>query len=97
MSLPGMFAYRSVLNGGVTMEIPNLRDKTVRDQYRNDTMCSDPEIAGDMLIPSYSKGDPDIPDAVYDKLKVQWEQTKAEWKAQEEKSAAEARNAKDAE
>lgn len=97
MSLPGMFAYRSVLNGGITMEIPNLRDKTVRDQYRNDTMCSDPEIAGDMLIPSYSKGDPDIPDAVYDRLKVQWEQTKAEWKAQEEKSAAEARNAKDAE
>ena len=72
MSLPGMFAYRSVLNGGIPMEIPNLRDKAVREQYRNDTMCSDKKVAGDMYIPSFSKGDPEIPDQVYEKMRAAW-------------------------
>ena len=65
MFLPGMFAYRSVLQGGVPLEVPNLREKAVRDQYREDTMCTDPKVAGDMLIPVFSKGNPDIPDVVY--------------------------------
>ncbi|MBQ9783256.1 MAG: Gfo/Idh/MocA family oxidoreductase [Clostridia bacterium] len=74
MALPGMFAYRSVLKGGIPMEIPNLRDRAVREQYRNDTMCTDPEVAGDMWIPSFSKGIPDIPDEVYDRMKAKWAQ-----------------------
>ena len=72
MFLPGMFAYRSVLNGGVTMEIPNLREQSVREQYRNDTMCTDPKVAGDMLIPVFSKGNPDIPKEVYDHMRKKW-------------------------
>ena len=73
MFLPGMFAYRSILNGGVPMEVPNLRDQSVRDQFRNDTMCTDPKVAGDMLIPPFSKGTPDIPREVYEKQKKQME------------------------
>lgn len=72
MFLPGMFAYRSILKGGIPIEIPNLRDKKVRDEYRNDTMCTDPEIAGNMLIPPHSKGEPDIPEEVYDAMKKKW-------------------------
>ena len=72
MFLPGMFAYRSILNGGKTMEVPNLRDKAVREEYRNDTMCTDPKVAGDMLIPVISTGNPEIPDEVYDKQKKIW-------------------------
>ncbi|MBR4048988.1 MAG: GNAT family N-acetyltransferase [Clostridia bacterium] len=68
MFLPGMFAYRSVLAGGIPMDIPNLRNKEERDLWRNDTQCTDPAVAGDMLIPSYSKGNPDIPDSVYERL-----------------------------
>lgn len=78
MCLPGMFAYRSVLNGGIPMDIPNLRDKAVREQYRNDTMCTDPEAAGDMYIPPYSKGTPDIPDSVYEAVAAKWEKEKAD-------------------
>lgn len=78
MCLPGMFAYRSVLNGGIPMDIPNLRDKAVREQYRNDTMCTDPEVAGDMYIPPYSSGTPDIPDSVYEAVAAKWEKEKAE-------------------
>lgn len=68
MFLPGIFAYRSVRNGGIPMEIPNFRDPEVRERYRNDTECTDPKVAGDMLIPSYSKGNPQISQEVYDYL-----------------------------
>ena len=77
MFLPGLFAYRSVLNGGIPMEIPNLRDKSVRDLYRYDTACTDPSVAGDQLIPVFSKGNPEIPDAIYQEVKRKWEIEKA--------------------
>ena len=72
MFLPGMFAYRSVLNGGIPMEIPNLRNKEEREKWRNDTACTNPEAAGDMLWPCFSKGNPDIPDEVYENVYKKW-------------------------
>jgi len=78
MFLPGLFAYRSILNGGIPMDIPNLRDKAVRDQYRNDTMCSDAKVAGDQYVPAFSKGNPRIEDAVYEDVARKWENIKAE-------------------
>lgn len=68
MFLPGMFAYRSLLNGGIPMDIPNLRNPEEREKWRNDTQCTDPDVAGDMLVPSYSKGNPDIPEETYRKV-----------------------------
>jgi len=73
MFLPGMFAYRSILDGGVLKEIPNLRDKAVRELWRNDTTCTDPKVAGDMLLPTFSKGTPEIDDSVYDYMKKLWD------------------------
>lgn len=73
MFLPGMFAYRSVLKGGIPMEVPDLRDRKARDAWREDTLCTDPKAAGDMLVPSFSKGNPDIPDAVYSHMKELWD------------------------
>lgn len=72
MFLPGMFAFRSVLKGNIPMEIPNLRDKSVREHWRNDTACTDPKVAGDMLLPTFSKGTPDIDDGVYEHMKELW-------------------------
>jgi len=72
MFLPGLFAYRSILAGGIPMEIPNLRDKAVREQYRNDTACTDPKAAGDMLQPNFSKGNVEIDDSVYDLIREKW-------------------------
>lgn len=73
MFLPGMFAFRSILKGNIPMEIPNLRDKAVREKWRNDTACTDPKTAGDMLLPTFSKGTPDIDDGVYAHMKALWE------------------------
>lgn len=72
MFLPGMFAYRSILNGNIPMEIPDLRNKSVRDKWRNDTACSDPAVAGAMLQPVFSKGTPKIDDEIYQKIKELW-------------------------
>lgn len=68
MFLPGMFAYFSALEGGKSMDIPNLRNPEERDKWRKDTRCTDPAVAGDMLLPSYSKGNPEIPRSTYDRL-----------------------------
>ena len=73
MFLPGMFAYRSILDGGVPKDIPNLRDKAVRELWRHDTACTDPKVAGDMLWPTFSGGTPEIDDGVYDYIKQKWE------------------------
>lgn len=74
MYLPGMFAYRSILNGGAPVEIPNLRDKAVRDEWRNDTACTSPKVAGDMLLPIFSLGTPEIDDGVYEHIKQLWDE-----------------------
>lgn len=75
MFLPGMFAYRSVLAGGVPMAIPDLRDKSIRDAWRNDTQCSDRSVAGDQWVPAYSKGEPEIAPEVYEAMKAKWEES----------------------
>ena len=72
MFLPGLFAYRSVLQGGIPVSIPDLRDPVCRDQYRNDRTCADPRIAGDSLIPSFSKGTPDIHPSIYQLVRHKW-------------------------
>ncbi len=37
MMLCGLMAQRSVVNGNISVEIPDFRDKSQRDKYRNDT------------------------------------------------------------
>jgi hypothetical protein len=74
MFLPGMFAYRSILAGGIPMEIPDLRDKAEREKWRNDTWCTDKEVAGDQWVPAFSKGEVEIPDEVYDRIRAKWEE-----------------------
>ena len=69
MFLPSLLAYRSVLAGGVSMDVPNFRNPAEREKYRRDFACTDPKVAGDMLQPSYSKGNPYVPSEVYEKLR----------------------------
>lgn len=66
MWMCGFFGYISVLSGGIPMDIPDLHNPDVREKFRNDNRCTDPNVAGDQLLPSNSKGNPDIPDAVYE-------------------------------
>ncbi len=72
MSLPGIFAYRSILNGCIPMRIPDLRQKKARDEYRNDTACTIASAAGDQLLPTCSAGTPRIDPSVYEAVRRQW-------------------------
>lgn len=74
MFLPGHFAYLSVLQGGIPLEIPDFRDKAVREKYRNDT-ASTFAAAGGRRMPSLSCGNPQVPREVYDSLKKKWEES----------------------
>ena len=80
MWMCGFFGYLSVLDGGIPKEIPNLRDPAVREQFRNDNRCTDPKVAGDQLLPSYSKGNPEIPAEVYERHRLAWEEELAKKK-----------------
>ena len=72
MFLPGLFGYFSALEGGVPKAIPNLRNKEEREFWRNDTRTTDPKNPDNEIIPSYSKGNPDIPKGNYDRLEKMW-------------------------
>ncbi|MBO5858151.1 MAG: GNAT family N-acetyltransferase [Clostridia bacterium] len=76
MFMPGMFAYRSVLQGGIPLDVPDLRKPEEREKWRNDTECTVAKVAGDMLVPSYSKGNPDVPAEIYEGIKTKFEE---EW------------------
>ncbi|MBR6558906.1 MAG: Gfo/Idh/MocA family oxidoreductase [Clostridia bacterium] len=73
MSIPGILAYRSIINGNVPVKIPNLRNKEEREAYRNDTFCTFKEIGGDMYVPNNIEhpGD-EIPDEVYEEVRRQY-------------------------
>lgn len=74
MFLPGLLAYRSILSGNTPMRIPDFRDKAQREPFKNDTACTDPAVAGDMLLPSCSKGEVVIPEENYEILRKRYEE-----------------------
>ncbi len=73
MGLCGIFAWRSCLAGNTPMEVPNLRLPEVRARYRNDNACTNPDVAGESLLPQTSYDTPETPDEVYDKIRGLWE------------------------
>ena len=79
MWMVGHFAYISVIENAA-QEIPNLRDEAMLEKYRNDRRCCDPKVAGDQLLPCYSKGNPDIPAENYEKHRLRWEEKQREQK-----------------
>ena len=74
MFLPGLMAYRSILNGNKPVEIPDLRKIEEREKYRNDTFCTDKKVGGKMYVPPFSKGEVEIPDQTYKKIYDKWQE-----------------------
>lgn len=93
MWMVGHMAYLSVLDGGKSQPIPDLRKPEVREAYRGDYRCCDPKVAGDQLLPCYSKGDPDIPESVYEGHRKKWAEKEAK-RAAEEAAKIKAENEK---
>lgn len=72
MGVCGIMAYRSILAGNKPMPVPDLRDKAEREKWRNDHACTNPEIAGEQLLPVYHTGTVTEPDEVYDHIREIW-------------------------
>lgn len=72
MFLPGLLAHFSVLAGGAAQEVPNLREEGWRARCRGDHRCCDERVAGEQLLPSYSKCEVEIPDAVYESVRREY-------------------------
>jgi predicted dehydrogenase len=68
MTLPGTLGYRSIYEGNIPLELPDLRDKAIRDKYRNDTWCVDPKHAGPGQPTTSSVGYAEVPEAVYEEV-----------------------------
>jgi hypothetical protein len=67
MTLPGILGYRSIWEGNIPIEVPDLRKKELRDKYRNDNWCVDPKMAGPgQPTSSSSFGPVEIPDSLYE-------------------------------
>ena len=65
MCMCGVFAYRSILAGGIPMEVPNFRDKATREKYRNDRKSVFADKNSADFIPPNSQGVTEYPDEVY--------------------------------
>ena len=72
MGICGILAFRSILNGGVPIDVPNLRNPEERDAWRQDNACTDPAVAGDQLLPLTAYPEADVPDEVYERVRQLW-------------------------
>ena len=72
MGICGILAYRSILNGNVPVEVPNLRNPEERDAYRNDHACTSPDEAGDQLLPVSSYPLRSLPDEVFERMRAKY-------------------------
>ena len=73
MWLPGMFAWRSAMNGNCPMDIPNFRIKEERDKYRYDNATTNPEIAGKDVQPTSTFANfPRLSDEAYAHVRDLW-------------------------
>ena len=75
MGICGILAYRSCLNGGAPVDVPDLRDPAQRDAFRNDNACTTPSVAGDQVLPRLPEEDtlPAIPDSAYERIRRIWQ------------------------
>jgi predicted dehydrogenase len=71
MTIIGILAFRSCLNGGAPVKVPNLKNPAERDAFRNDNACTTPEVAGDQLLPICKGAEelPKVPPEAYEYIK----------------------------
>ncbi len=76
MGISGILAWRSALNGNKPIDVPDFTKKEERDKYRFDNACTNPEIAGENLLPRTVFEPKEVPDNVYENVKKLWEEGK---------------------
>ena len=72
MGIPGLMAYRSILNGNIPMEVPDFKKLENREKYRHDHLSTNPASSGEDRLPNCSFDCPEIPDRVYEEVRKVW-------------------------
>ena len=73
MTIVGTIGFRSIMEGNIPLEIPDLRDKSVREKYRNDHYCCNPKYAGEGEPIASSRFEKvEIKDEVYDRIREEY-------------------------
>ncbi len=75
MALPGLLAFRSIVDKGVPYEVPDLRDKIVREKYRSDHYCTDPRTPAEFRLPTSKNGTPEVEEGVYEAVRKRFADT----------------------
>ena len=65
MALPGLLAFRSILDHGMPYAVPDLRDHRVRDAYRSDHYATDPRTPAEYRLDTSKTGTPEVEEEVY--------------------------------
>ncbi len=68
MCIPGILAYRSVLAGNTPIKIPNMRNPEEREAWRHDNACTNPAVAGDLVLPVSSYPYEPVSEEIYKKM-----------------------------
>jgi predicted dehydrogenase len=72
MSNVGIMAWRSALNGGAPVEIPDLRDEKIRKQYENDDACPFYEVKNKTPIPCYTGELREMKPEAFERARITW-------------------------
>ena len=66
MSLPGLLAFRSILDGGQPYAVPDMRDRAARQAYASDYYCTDPRTPQPYRLPTSKNGTPEVDESIYE-------------------------------
>jgi predicted dehydrogenase len=72
MSMPGLLAYKSILNGNIPIDVPDFRNREERDKYRFDDATTFTNSGSGNILPMNSFNIPKISDEIYEKVKQMW-------------------------
>ncbi|MCR5263209.1 MAG: Gfo/Idh/MocA family oxidoreductase [Clostridiales bacterium] len=73
MGICGILAWRSVCQGNVPIDVPDLRNIAERNKYRHDNIGVNPRWAsGKDLLPKTTFGEPDYPDSTFEYVRQLW-------------------------
>ncbi len=69
MTLPGILAWRSALNGGGFIDVPDMREETIRRKYEDDSLSPRPGTPEDQALPNTMEGSRKPPEAYMSELR----------------------------
>ncbi len=64
-SMPGLRAFRSIVDKGVPYTVPDMRDKEEREAFRNDHYSTNPAAPEEYRLPTSKTGTPEVDESVY--------------------------------